>query len=67
MKVPIVALHGEADAVVPVELPRATTSLLVDKAGCDATLRTWPGVEHQITAEMQQVLYAELGRMLPKR
>ncbi|HMV69742.1 MAG TPA: esterase, partial [Myxococcota bacterium] len=59
------ALHGEADARLPVDLPRRAVEGLV-AAGCDARLQTWPGVGHEVSPDMQRALYAELDRLLPR-
>ena len=66
---PIVAVHGEADAIIPVEAPRATVAHL-ESLGWPVTLHTEPGVEHSISRSMRQVVDAAVrdglsGRATP--
>lgn len=54
--VPIVALHGEADPVLPLAPTQASVAGL-KAAGFDVTLQTFPGVEHRIPPEVRNALY----------
>mgnify|MGYP000167718098 CR=1 FL=1 len=51
----ILALHGEADSVIPVDAPRATVAHL-ESIGWQADLKTWPGVGHSIPGPMRSAL-----------
>ena len=55
----ILALHGEADAVIPVDAPRATVAHL-KSIGWDASLKTWQGVGHSIPGPMRSALDSAL-------
>jgi phospholipase/carboxylesterase len=50
----IVALHGDADEIVPIAPDRALVARL-RTLGYDAELREYPGVEHTITPAMEAV------------
>lgn len=53
--VPVRALHGGADSVVPAAEARRTVAEL-KAAGCDVSLRESAGVDHEIPPEMREVL-----------
>lgn len=55
----VLALHGEADRVIPLESARWSVEALRGN-GYDATLRSFPGVKHSISTEMRSVLFAAL-------
>jgi phospholipase/carboxylesterase len=52
---PIVALHGEADARVPIGPTRDAIAALAVR-GARAELKAYPGVGHTISAEMHRDL-----------
>lgn len=58
------ALHGEADAVVPVAEAQATVDGL-RAAGRDVELVRFPGVRHEVTAEVHREVCAALASALP--
>lgn len=53
----IIALHGEADTVLPVAPARASVEAL-KKAGWPAELRTWPSVGHSVPPPIRSTLRA---------
>lgn len=53
---PIIALHGDADPVLPIGQARDTVSALKD-AGWNVTLLEYPGVKHQLRGDMQRELF----------
>ncbi len=55
----LVSFHGEADHVVPVEVDRQSVDRL-RAIGFDATLHTYPGVDHTITPEIRRDLFQAL-------
>jgi phospholipase/carboxylesterase len=50
---PIIALHGETDARVPIGPTRDAIAALAGR-GARAELVAYPGVGHTVTAEMQR-------------
>lgn len=60
---PIRALHGEADEVLPFAPTQAAVERLRAR-GFDASIRSFPGVGHTVSAPMREALYAELRAML---
>lgn len=54
---PIVALHGEADTMLPVAPTRAAVEAL-RAAGWPVELRTWPGVGHAVPAPIRATMRA---------
>jgi phospholipase/carboxylesterase len=60
---PIRALHGDRDTLLPVADTRAAVDRLRE-LGWDATLEEFPGVAHQITAEVDQALCRDLEAAL---
>ena len=56
----LVILHGEADKVVPVG-PTLQAAEHLKGLGWQVELHTYPGVEHSISTEMREELYAELA------
>ncbi len=63
--VPIIALHGGADARVPIAPTRRTVAAL-KKLGVSATLREFPGVRHSIPPEVQKELFSLLAEACRK-
>lgn len=55
----ILALHGEADPLIPVESDRWSVEALRSN-GYNAELRTWPGVAHGLSLQMRAVLTASV-------
>ncbi len=55
--VPIRALHGDVDDMVPIEPARKTVKLLREK-GWDAELKEYPGTGHTITYSMESDMFA---------
>jgi phospholipase/carboxylesterase len=60
---PVRALHGTADALVPVDAARAAVQRLA-RIGYQIELREFEGVQHSITPEMLEVLDGWLERAL---
>jgi len=56
---PILALHGDADAVIPVAPTRRAVSKL-QALGFPVLLREYPAARHQITGEMRRLLWNQL-------
>jgi phospholipase/carboxylesterase len=56
----IVALHGDADSVLPVEPTRDAVGAL-RRAGYDANLHEYPGVSHTLSPAMRRDLFRELA------
>jgi phospholipase/carboxylesterase len=59
--VPIVALHGDADRVLPIEATRISVGEL-RRLGFNAELREYPGVGHTVSDAMLRDLFREIGR-----
>ena len=57
---PVHALHGDADALVPIGPARKTVEQLRG-AGFDATLKEFSGVEHRVPTPVRQELFRLLG------
>ena len=55
--VPIRALHGDMDDIIPIEPARKTVKLLREK-GWDAELKEYPGTGHTITYSMESDMFA---------
>lgn len=55
----LVSFHGDADHVVPIAVDKQSVERLT-AIGFDATLRTYPGVDHTISAEMRRDLFQAL-------
>lgn len=53
---PIIALHGDADPVLPIGQARDTVGALKER-GWNVTLLEYPGVRHQLRGDMQRELY----------
>jgi phospholipase/carboxylesterase len=53
------SFHGEVDPLVPLAVDRQSVDRLAS-LGIDATLRTYPGVDHTVTAEMWRDLLKAL-------
>lgn len=62
---PVLALHGTADPVVPIEGARAVVNGLAQK-GYKVELREFEGVPHRITPEMRAAFNAWLATSLPR-
>lgn len=60
---PVLALHGTADPLVPIEGARNAVQHLT-KIGYQAELREYPGVEHTITPQMLAVVQGWLNERL---
>lgn len=60
---PIRAMHGENDSVIPVEPTRALVQRLRER-GFDVELRTFSGVGHEMSAEMDALLHLWLERAI---
>ncbi len=60
---PIVAFHGEADPLVPVEEDRKGVQALA-KHGAHAELRVFPGVRHEIPPPLRDEIFASLAQAL---
>jgi phospholipase/carboxylesterase len=60
----IAALHGDADARVPLSSAEASITALAD-AGLDATLVTIPGADHRLTDRMRHALFDLLRGTCP--
>jgi phospholipase/carboxylesterase len=56
------ALHGDADARVPIDDSRAAVSRFAE-AGRDAHLETYPGVGHTISMEMRRDLFRAIAEI----
>ncbi|MEQ9319927.1 MAG: prolyl oligopeptidase family serine peptidase, partial [Polyangiaceae bacterium] len=56
---PIVALHGDADPILPIAQTRDTVAALKAK-GWNVTLLEYPGVKHQLRGDMQRELYRRI-------
>jgi phospholipase/carboxylesterase len=63
VRVPVRALHGEADDVLPLE-PTQRGVAALQAAGFDVSMRTWPGVGHTIEPEQRAVLHATVTALL---
>lgn len=61
--VPVRALHGEADHVIPVASAKSTIEAFVAHGG-DARLETFPGVEHGVSPEMRARLWTLTAEMV---
>lgn len=59
--IPIVALHGDADTMLPVGPTRDGVAHL-KKLGYDVELRVFPGVTHSVSREMRRELFGFLQR-----
>jgi phospholipase/carboxylesterase len=60
---PIVAFHGDADALVPVEEERKGVRAL-EQHGVHAELRVFPGVQHEILPALRDEIFASLAQAL---
>jgi phospholipase/carboxylesterase len=56
----IVALHGEADKLIPVTTAKWTVEALKSQ-GYDTRLKSYPGVAHALSNEMRAALLAEVA------
>lgn len=65
-RVPIRALHGAEDGVVPVAFAQKSISRLTE-TGIDASLVVYPGVPHAISEAMRRDLFKEIARHLKTR
>lgn len=59
-RVPIRALHGGADGLLPAGATERIVATLAGR-GWNASLRVFPGVPHTIPKEVREALYAELA------
>ena len=59
--IPIVALHGDADAMLPIGPTRDGVAHL-KKLGFDVELRAFPGVAHTVSRDMRRELFGFLLR-----
>lgn len=55
----LVSFHGDADHVVPIAVDKQSVERLT-AIGFDATLRTYPGIDHTISPEMRRDLFQAL-------
>jgi phospholipase/carboxylesterase len=62
---PIVAFHGDADPLVPVEEDRKGVQALA-KHGVHAELRVFPGVRHEIPPPLRDEIFASLAPALAR-
>jgi len=62
---PIVAFHGDADPLVPVEEDREGVRQL-GKRGARAELRVFPGVRHELPPALRSEIFASLSRALAR-
>jgi len=62
---PIVAFHGDADPLVPVEEDRRGVRAL-EKRGVHADLRIYPGLGHTIAPGLRDDLFEAMSRALPR-
>ncbi len=60
----IVALHGEADTLIPI-LPTKQAILRLSSTGWNAELRPFEGVAHSVPAQVQNELFGLLENALP--
>ncbi|MCA9488311.1 MAG: alpha/beta fold hydrolase [Myxococcales bacterium] len=63
--VPVRALHGEADPVIPVATARDTVAAFVAHGG-DARIETFAGVEHAVSPPMRDRLWTLTAEMLAR-
>lgn len=63
-KIPVYALHGRVDDRIPESAARATVAALRE-AGWDATLQTWDGVGHGVSASMRERLEGRIRELTP--
>lgn len=61
---PLVAFHGTADNVLAYKWGQGAVNAFKEQ-GNDATLKTYPGVAHQMTPEMRADLWAEIQKAMP--
>ncbi len=61
----VFALHGDADTRVPYAIAQRTVTALRG-LGLDVELKSYPGVAHTISAEMQRDLFAALSAALAR-
>ena len=59
---PVRALHGDADAVIPLELAQETVEAF-KSTGADATLTVYPGARHSVSAAMRADLFKHLKQL----
>lgn len=62
---PLFAMHGTEDKVIRIEYGRGAVNAFKEQ-GNDATLKEYPGVGHQVTAEMRNDWRNALLEVLPK-
>ena len=63
---PIIALHGDADPVLPIEPTRDGVGAL-RRVGWDARLTEYPGVPHRVRPNMLRELYRQLETVAASR
>lgn len=61
--VPIIALHGAEDRIVPFEATQTMMETLVPRAA-RATVRAFDGVGHQISPEMRAALFEQISSLI---
>lgn len=59
----IVAFHGDADPLVPVDEDRRRVTAL-EKRGVHADLRVYPGLGHTLSPALRTDLFAAMSRAL---
>jgi phospholipase/carboxylesterase len=62
---PIVAFHGDADPLVPVDEDRKGVRAL-EQHGVHAELRVFPGVRHEIPPALRDEIFASLAHALAR-
>jgi phospholipase/carboxylesterase len=62
---PIVAFHGDADSMVPIDEDRKGVRAL-EKRGVRAELRVYPGVGHELPPPLRSEFFASLARALAR-
>jgi phospholipase/carboxylesterase len=60
---PIVALHGDADRLVPIA-PARTAIRRLQELGFDAELLEYPGVGHTVTSSMSREVASRIARTI---
>ncbi|MCB9685641.1 MAG: dienelactone hydrolase family protein [Alphaproteobacteria bacterium] len=63
--VPVRALHGEADPVIPVASAKRTVEAFLAHGG-DARIETFAGVEHTVSPQMRERLWTLTAEMLAR-
>ncbi len=61
---PLIAFHGTADPVLAFKWGEGAVNAFKEQ-GNDATLKSYPGIGHSLSAEMRADLWAEIQKALP--